>query len=83
MEPEGCLFLNSLIDHNLKERYLSCFIMTDNISKQSNLMVSNPIDNSINVPRPIVAIELGYDSPSAFISMFKKAIGQTPGRFFK
>ena len=29
-----------------------------------------------------VAIELGYDSPSAFISMFKKAVGKTPGRYF-
>jgi AraC-like DNA-binding protein/mannose-6-phosphate isomerase-like protein (cupin superfamily) len=29
-----------------------------------------------------VAIELGYDSPSAFISMFKKAIGKTPGQYF-
>lgn len=29
-----------------------------------------------------VAIDLGYDSPSAFISMFKKALGQTPGRYF-
>ena len=30
-----------------------------------------------------VAIELGYDSPSAFISMFKRSLGQTPGRYFK
>jgi len=30
-----------------------------------------------------VAIELGYDSPSAFISMFKKALGKTPGQYFK
>ena len=29
-----------------------------------------------------VAIELGYDSPSAFISMFKKALGKTPGQYF-
>jgi AraC-like DNA-binding protein len=29
-----------------------------------------------------VAINLGYDSPSAFISMFKKALGKTPGRYF-
>ena len=34
-------------------------------------------------PVTTVAIELGYDSPSAFISMFKKALGQTPGRYFK
>ena len=30
----------------------------------------------------IVAIELGYDSPSAFIAMFKKALGKTPGQYF-
>ena len=38
---------------------------------------------AMNEPVTTVAIELGYDSPSAFISMFKKALGQTPGRFFK
>ena len=30
-----------------------------------------------------VALALGYDSPSAFICMFKKALGQTPGKYFK
>ncbi len=29
-----------------------------------------------------VALEMGYDSPSAFISMFKKALGKTPGQYF-
>ncbi len=29
-----------------------------------------------------IAIDLGYDSPSAFISMFKKALGKTPGQYF-
>ena len=29
-----------------------------------------------------VAIDLGYDSTSAFISMFKKALGKTPGQYF-
>ena len=33
-------------------------------------------------PVTAVAIELGYDSPSAFISMFKKALGKTPGQYF-
>jgi len=33
-------------------------------------------------PVTTVAIELGYDSPSAFISMFRKALGQTPGKYF-
>jgi len=30
-----------------------------------------------------VAVDLGYDSPSAFIAMFKKALGNTPGKYFK
>ncbi|MDJ0624471.1 MAG: helix-turn-helix transcriptional regulator, partial [Desulfocapsaceae bacterium] len=34
----------------------------------------------MNEPVTTVAIDLGYDSPSAFISMFKKTLGQTPGR---
>lgn len=36
----------------------------------------------MNEPVTTVAIELGYDSPSAFISMFKKTLGKTPGRYF-
>jgi AraC-like DNA-binding protein len=35
-----------------------------------------------NEPVTTVAIELGYESPSAFISMFKKSLGTTPGRYF-
>jgi AraC-like DNA-binding protein/quercetin dioxygenase-like cupin family protein len=30
-----------------------------------------------------VALDLGYNSPSAFIAMFKKALGKTPGQYFK
>ena len=33
-------------------------------------------------PVTTIALELGYDSPSAFISMFKKALGKTPGQYF-
>ncbi|GAB2845383.1 helix-turn-helix transcriptional regulator [Pseudoduganella ginsengisoli] len=29
-----------------------------------------------------VALDLGYDSPSAFATMFKRQFGQTPSRFF-
>jgi AraC-like DNA-binding protein len=29
-----------------------------------------------------VALQLGYDSPSAFIAMFKRSFGMTPGRYF-
>ena len=30
-----------------------------------------------------VALDLGYDSPSAFIAMFRKALGVSPGRYFR
>jgi AraC-like DNA-binding protein len=30
-----------------------------------------------------IAFDLGYDSPSAFICMFKRALGRTPGQYFK
>ena len=30
-----------------------------------------------------VALELGYESPSAFIAMFRKALGVSPGRYFR
>jgi AraC-like DNA-binding protein len=33
-------------------------------------------------PVTSVAIDLGYDSQSAFIAMFKKALGTTPGKYF-
>jgi AraC-like DNA-binding protein len=33
-------------------------------------------------PVTAVALDLGYDSPSAFIAMFRRALGTTPGRYF-
>jgi AraC-like DNA-binding protein len=33
-------------------------------------------------PVTTVALDLGYDSPSAFIAMFKRALGLTPGQYF-
>jgi AraC-like DNA-binding protein len=30
-----------------------------------------------------VALDLGYDSPSAFIHAFRRALGSTPGRYFE
>jgi AraC-like DNA-binding protein len=30
-----------------------------------------------------VALEAGYSSPSAFISMFKNLLGTTPGHYFR
>ncbi|MBM3359184.1 MAG: helix-turn-helix transcriptional regulator [Betaproteobacteria bacterium] len=33
-------------------------------------------------PVTSVALDLGYASPSAFISMFRRAFGNTPGRYF-
>jgi AraC-like DNA-binding protein len=29
-----------------------------------------------------VALDLGYESPSAFVAMFRRALGTTPGRYF-
>lgn len=37
---------------------------------------------ALNDPVTTIAVDLGYDSPSAFISMFKKALGKTPGQYF-
>jgi AraC-like DNA-binding protein len=34
-------------------------------------------------PVTTVAFEVGYESPSAFIAMFKSALGTTPSRFFQ
>jgi AraC-like DNA-binding protein len=33
-------------------------------------------------PVTTVALELGYDNVSAFIAMFKRAMGTTPSRYF-
>ena len=35
--------------------------------------------------RPVsaIALEVGYDSPSAFIAMFKRTLGTTPYRYFE
>jgi len=33
-------------------------------------------------PVTSVAYDLGYDSPSAFIAMFRRNLGRTPGRYF-
>ncbi|MCC3704964.1 helix-turn-helix domain-containing protein [Rouxiella badensis] len=30
-----------------------------------------------------IAEQLGYQSPSAFISMFKKSLGETPQRYLR
>jgi AraC-like DNA-binding protein len=29
-----------------------------------------------------VALDVGYDSPSAFVSAFRRTFGKTPGRYF-
>ena len=34
-------------------------------------------------PVTSVALQVGYDSPSAFVVMFREALGTTPGRYFK
>jgi len=30
-----------------------------------------------------VALDLGYDSPSAFIAMFRRTLGVTPNKLFR
>jgi len=35
-----------------------------------------------DLPVTTVALELGYDNVSAFIAMFKRALGRTPSRYF-
>ena len=37
---------------------------------------------AVHEPVTTVALELGYESPSAFINMFKKTLGKTPGQYF-
>lgn len=32
-------------------------------------------------PVTAVALDLGYESPSAFVTMFRRALGETPGRY--
>ena len=34
-------------------------------------------------PVTAIALDLGYESPSAFIAMFRRALGQPPGRYLK
>jgi len=34
-------------------------------------------------PVTTVALDLGYESTSAFITMFKRALGKTPGQYFR
>ncbi len=36
---------------------------------------------AVGEPVTSVAFEVGYDSPSAFIAMFRKTLGDTPGRY--
>jgi AraC-like DNA-binding protein len=33
-------------------------------------------------PVTAVAFDLGYESPSAFVSAFRRALGKTPRRYF-
>ena len=33
-------------------------------------------------PVTAVALDVGYENPSAFISMFRRTLGVTPGRYF-
>ena len=35
------------------------------------------------MPVTAIALDLGYDSPSAFIAMFRRSLGVPPGRYFR
>ncbi|WP_430507282.1 helix-turn-helix domain-containing protein, partial [Burkholderia sp. BCCCDS15] len=35
------------------------------------------------VPVTTIALDLGYDNVSAFIDMFRRALGTTPGRYME
>ena len=49
--------------------------------KQARLLRALPLlASGESVTR--VALDVGYDSTSAFISMFKSALGTTPGRYY-
>jgi AraC-like DNA-binding protein len=34
-------------------------------------------------PVTAVALDLGYSGPSAFVAMFRRALGVSPGRYFR
>ena len=36
-----------------------------------------------NRPVTLIALDLGYESPSAFIAMFRRAFGVPPGHYLK
>jgi AraC-like DNA-binding protein len=38
---------------------------------------------ALDVPVSTIAVELGYQSASAFIPMFRKTLGDTPQRYLK
>jgi AraC-like DNA-binding protein len=38
---------------------------------------------AVGEPVTSVALDVGYDSPSAFVSSFRKTFGTTPGRYFR
>ncbi len=45
-------------------------------------LLSGLIRLAAGQPVTAVAMEVGYDSPSAFIAMFKRALGTTPSHYF-
>jgi AraC-like DNA-binding protein len=38
---------------------------------------------AVGAPVTSVALDVGYDSPSAFVSVFRRTFGTTPGRYFR
>jgi AraC-like DNA-binding protein len=44
------------------------------LASLSRLAAGEPVTN--------IALDLGYDSPSAFTAMFRRTLGVTPSRYF-
>ena len=51
--------------------------------RQRARMLRALVELAHGTPVTGVALDLGYDSPSAFIAAFKRDFGTTPGRYFR
>ena len=51
--------------------------------RQQLRLLSAISDLALEIPVTAVAYDLGYQSPSAFIAMFKRVLGVPPGRYLR
>jgi AraC-like DNA-binding protein len=56
--------------------------MSFGVWRQQLRLLRAPESLAANEPVTEVALALGYESPSAFIAMFRRCLGKTPGRYF-